>query len=381
MLWFKLSMPTAEITELFAIFAPMKTETSPRKDIAAVDAKFEAQKLSFAPVAFQCARVLRETGVLQTVAEAGPAGVSVNDIVSKTGVSEYGVRVLLDMGASLYLVDYSNNKDHFVLMKTGYFVLHDEMTRVNMDFVHDVCYEGLFHLDEAIRDEKPAGLKVFGKWKTIYEGLAELPEQVRKSWFAFDHYYSDNAFDRALEIVFEEPIKKLFDVGGNTGRFALECVKFNPDVEVTILDLPGQLKDAANTAREHGFETRIKGHEINLLDSNQPLPAGADAIWMSQFLDCFSKPEIASILQRAVAAMQPNTRLYIMETYWDRQRFEAATYSLNATSLYFTAMANGNSRMYHSKDMIELLHEAGMIVDQDVDHIGMGHTLFRCRLK
>lgn len=359
----------------------MKTELSPRKDIPAVDAKFEAQKLSFAPVAFQCARVLRETGVLQTVADAGPKGISVNDIVSMIGISEYGVRVLLDMGASLYLVDYFKDNDHFVLMKTGYFILHDEMTRVNMDFIHDVCYEGLFHLDEAIRDEKPAGLKVFGDWKTIYEGLAELPEKVRKSWFAFDHYYSDNAFNRALEIVFEEPIIKLFDVGGNTGRFALECVKFNPDVEVTILDLPGQLKDAANTAKKHGYENRIKGHEINLLDSNQPLPAGADAIWMSQFLDCFSKPEIASILERAVAAMQPDTRLYIMETYWDRQRFEAATYSLNATSLYFTAMANGNSRMYHSKDMIELVHQAGMIVDQDVDHIGMGHTLFRCRLK
>lgn len=373
--------PFAEITELFAIFALMKTELSPRKDIPAVDAKFEAQKLSFAPVAFQCARVLRETGVLQTVADAGPKGISVDDIVSKTGMSEYSVRVLLDMGASLYLVDYSKDKDHFVLMKTGYFILHDEMTRVNMDFIHDVCYEGLFHLDEAIRDEKPAGLKVFGDWKTIYEGLSELPENVRKSWFAFDHYYSDNAFNRALEIVFKEPIKKLFDVGGNTGRFALECVKFNPDVEVTILDLPGQLKDAANTAKTHGYENRIKGHEINLLDSSQPLPAGADAIWMSQFLDCFSKPEIASILQRAVAAMQPDTRLYIMETYWDRQRFEAATYSLNATSLYFTVMANGNSRMYHSKDMIELVHQAGMIVDQDVDHIGMGHTLFRCRLK
>lgn len=359
----------------------MNPQTSSRKDFSAVDAKFEAQKLSFAPVAFQCARVLRTTGILEAVAKAGPEGIAVGEIASKTGISEYGVRVLLDMGASLFLVDYHNDPDHFTLMKTGYFVLHDKMTRVNMDFTHDVCYEGLYYLEEAIREEKPAGLKVFGNWKTVYEGLAELPEQVRKSWFAFDHYYSDNAFDRALEIVFEEPIKKLFDVGGNTGRFATECVKFNPDVKVTILDLPGQLKDAAKTAREHGFENRIQGHEIDLLDAKQSMPHGADAIWMSQFLDCFSKPEIASILERAVAAMQPETRLYIMETYWDRQRFEAATYSLNATSLYFTAMANGNSRMYHSKDMIELVHQAGMIVDQDVDHIGMGHTLFRCRLR
>lgn len=355
----------------------MNTPAPTAKDLSAVDAKFEAQKLSFAPVAFQCARVLRTTGVLGAVGDSGTEGIDVPAIAAQTKVSEYGVRVLLDMAASLGLVDYKN--DGFVLLKTGYFVLHDEMTRVNMDFIHDVCYQGLFHLEEAILEEKPAGLKEFGEWDTIYEALSELPDQVRKSWFAFDHYYSDNAFDKALEIVFAQPTKHLFDVGGNTGRWALKCVQHNPDVTVTILDLPGQLKDAAQTAKENGFEDRIRGHAINLL-GNEPMPKGADAIWMSQFLDCFSKPEILSILKRAAGAMAPNTRLYIMETYWDRQRFEAATYSLNATSLYFTAMANGNSRMYHSKDMIELVHQAGLVVDQDVDHIGMGHTLFRCKL-
>lgn len=352
---------------------------SQRKDLSAVDAKFEAQKLSFAPVAFQCARVLREKGILQIISDAGKEGISVKDIHEKSGVSEYGVKVLLDMAASLYMVDYVE-QEKFVLMKTGYFVLTDKMSIVNMDFIHDVCYEGLFYLDEAIEKMEPSGLKVFGKWDTIYEALSELPDQVRKSWFAFDHFYSDNAFPKALEIVFKDKPAKLFDVGGNTGRWALECVKYDPDVEVTILDLPGQLKDAANTAKENGFEDRINGYEINLLDDELKFPEGANAIWMSQFLDCFSEDEILSILKRAKEAMSDNTRLFIMETYWDRQRFEAATYSLNATSLYFTVMANGNSRMYHSKDMIKLVHKAGLVVDQDTDDVGLGHTLFRCKL-
>ena len=80
--------------------------------------------------------------------------------------------------------------------------------------------------------------------------------------------------------------------------------------------------------------------------------------------------------------MDEDAKLYILETYWDRQRFDAASYSLNATSLYFTAIANGNSRMYHSKDMIRLVQEAGLIVEKDTDDIGMGgHTLFRCALR
>ena len=44
------------------------------------------------------------------------------------------------------------------------------------------------------------------------------------------------------------------------------------DVKITILDLPGQLNDARKNIREHGFEKRITGHPINLLDFSQDYP-------------------------------------------------------------------------------------------------------------
>ena len=65
---------------------------------------------------------------------------------------------------------------------------------------------------------------------------------VTKSWFAFDHFYSDSAFDEALKVVFRQKVKRLLDVGGNTGRWATRCVGHEADVEVTIVDLPQQLE-------------------------------------------------------------------------------------------------------------------------------------------
>lgn len=355
-------------------------KTAPQKDLSAFEAKFEAQKIAFAPITFQCALSLRNTGILKAVDEAFPEGVDVDSISQQTGISRYGVKVLLDMGASMNLVREEDGKFH--LMKTGHFIQNDRMTQVNMDFTHDVCYKGMFHLEEAIREVKPAGLKELGDWPTVYEGLAELPAQLRKSWFEFDHFYSDGSFPILLEIVFADKPKKLFDAGGNTGKWAILCAQHDPDVQVTILDLPGQLKDAMKNAADKGLQNRIDGYEINMLDDAQPFPKGADVIWMSQFLDCFSEEEILSILKRAAASMDRDASLYILETYWDRQKFEAASYSLNATSLYFTAIANGNSRMYHSKDMIRLVQEAGLVVEKDIDDIGMGgHTLFRCGLR
>lgn len=96
---------------------------------------------------------------------------------------------------------------------------------------------------------------------------------------------------------------------------------------------------------------------------------------MSQFLDCFSHDEIVALLRRIRRSMKPGARLCILELFWDRQPFEAASFSLNATSLYFTCLANGNSRFYHSKELYQCLREAEFHVEADHDISGPGHTL------
>ena len=48
------------------------------------------------------------------------------------------------------------------------------------------------------------------------------------------------------------------------------------------------------------------------------------------------------------------------------------------TSLYFTAMANGNSKMYYSEDLTRLIEKAGMKVDRIIDGIGQGHNILIC---
>lgn len=78
--------------------------------------------------------------------------------------------------------------------------------------------------------------------------------------------------------------------------------------------------------------------------------------------------------------MTPETSLFILETYWDRQRFAAASLCLHGTSLYFTALANGNSKMYHSEEMKACVADAGLKVVRQIDGIGTGHTLIECQL-
>ena len=130
-----------------------------------------------------------------------------------------------------------------------------------------------------------------------------------------------------------------------------------------------------------GYSDRISCKPMNLLDHSIPFPGGADMIWMSQFLDCFSQEDILQLLLRSKKAMSSDTSLYILELFWDKQKFEASTYCLHATSLYFTNIANGCSQMYHSDDMIQLIEKAGLVIDDTYEDVGVSHTLLKCKVK
>jgi hypothetical protein len=350
----------------------------------ALEAKFEAQKLAFGPMMFQAARVLRDCGALEHLKEQGKKGATPAQLhQALPHLSVYACRLLLEAGLAAGMVMLEDD-ERYVMTKTGFFVLTDPMTRVNMDFVHDVCYRGMFELDAAVAQGRPAGLSSLegtaGK-STVYEALEGLSPRVRESWFAFEHHYSESVFDAVLPRVFEVPPSRLLDVGGNTGKWAALCCAFDESVRVTICDHPGQLADARRHLERQGLGERVDGHAIDFLDQEQALPPGHDTIWMSQFLDCFGEDEIISILRRAAAVMDASTRLFILETFWDHQRHEAARYSVINTSLYFAAIANGNSKMLHSERMLYCLREAGLAVEHQERDIGVSHTLLSCRLE
>lgn len=336
-------------------------------NIRAVDAKFEAQKIAFAPMCYQAVRTMLELGMMQAINDAGDAGITRKELAEKAKISEYGAGVLCEMALGMNVIKLSQDseagyadKEKFVIGKIGWMLLEDDLTKVNFWFTNDICYEGAWKLKESIINGKPEGLKVFGdQWTTVYEALSTLPDKPKKSWFEFDHFYSDIAFPEALPIVFAEKPKTMLDIGGNTGKWSLACCRYNPDVKMTIVDLPGQANVAKKNAAEAGFADRIDFSMGNVLDDTTKLPENPDAVWMSQFLDCFSLKQITKILKKVYEAATPETNVFVLEPLWDKQRFEASSYSLQATSLYFTCIANGNSKMYRYEELVNAIGEAG----------------------
>jgi hypothetical protein len=347
---------------------------SPEKQ-SAFAARFEAQKIAFGPVVFQCVRYAWKRGMLQALGDAGSEGLTVEQLAASEKWSAYVLKLVLETCLSAGVVYLKDG--HYVLDKAGYCILTDAITQININFTHDVCYQGLFELEQSLDQEKPIGLAHLGSWATIYEGLSALPEPAKTSWFDFDHFYSDTSFPSIMPDVFASAPKRIMDIGANTGKFSYAALSYNAEAQLHLVDLPVQLKVAEENLRAQELHQRAHFHPTNLLDQAAPLPANMDLIWMSQFLSCFSEAAIASILQRVAQALVPNGQVLIMDTFWDRQQYDIAAYCLINTSPYFTAMASGNSKIYESGDYIRLAEAAGLKLLTARDGIGYCHSLLR----
>jgi 2-polyprenyl-3-methyl-5-hydroxy-6-metoxy-1,4-benzoquinol methylase len=344
---------------------------------SALEAQYAAQKIAFAPIIFQVAKSMRDLGILETLYIHDKEGLTLDEISQKVNISKYGVKTLLETSLSADIVKISKKK--YTITKTGYFLLKDKMTNINMNYNHYVNYQGLYYLEESIKEEKALGLKVFGEWETIYPALSSLPKDAQESWFTFDHYYSDSSFEEAIEILLKNKPKTLLDIGGNTGKFSMQLAQKATDMSITICDLPEQIVLAKENIQKAGLENNIHLIAQNILDETKAIPTGYDIIWMSQFLDCFKEEDIISLLKRIKQSLTEDALIYIMEPLWDKQRFETSAYCIINTSPYFTAMANGYSKMFNSQDMLEYIQLAGLEVVEEIDNIGICQSIIICK--
>jgi SAM-dependent methyltransferase len=338
-----------------------------------------AHRIAFSPLTFQAARIALSRGLLREVSATKSTGARAEDVAVATGVTRYAARVLLEGCLALDLVavvDEATDGLRFRLTPSGRVFLRDPLVAVNLNFVHDVCFQGAFDLERSLEEGRPAGLAALGPWGTIYEGLSALPPRTQKSWFDLDHGYSDGAFPLVLPQVLSTKPRTLLDVGGNTGRWAVLATQADPDLQITILDHPGQLEKALANAAANGVGERVRGIPVDLLDPTVVFPTGFDVVWMSQFLDCFPETDIVRLLERGREALAPGGRLYILESFWDEQTNEVGRNIVASLSLYFSCIANGTSRMYHSDDFRDCVRKAGLRLTEERRF--EKHTLFVC---
>ena len=110
-----------------------------RDQLSAREAQRLAEFIAFGPVVFQVARLMLKWGILDLLRDSNE-GLTRQDIVKATDQTDYAVKVLLESSLTMGLLLINPETERYSISKVGWFLLNDKLTRVNLNFNHDVNY-------------------------------------------------------------------------------------------------------------------------------------------------------------------------------------------------------------------------------------------------
>lgn len=115
-------------------------------------------------------------------------------------------------------------------------------------------------------------------------------------------------------------------LGEGPGRFLVELLRTNPDVEVTCVESsPLMIKEALRAMKRNGLDgTRVTFKQMNTL-TWQPPRAVFDLVATNFFLDCFRRDELETLVAKVTASTTDDAQwlladFRVPERGWQRWR-------------------------------------------------------------
>jgi predicted O-methyltransferase YrrM len=150
--------------------------------------------------------------------------------------------------------------------------------------------------------------------------------------------------------------KKLIDVGGGPGTYAVYFCRQNPELKATILDLPTTAPFAEKIVRQYGLEERIDfiGGDF-LADA---LPKGRDVAWLSQVLHGETPADAMKLMRNAAACLEPGGLLCVQEFVLDDDRSGPAHAALFALNML---VGTEGGQTYTTRELADMMRAAGVV--------------------
>lgn len=146
----------------------------------------------------------------------------------------------------------------------------------------------------------------------------------------------------------------LVDLAGGTGLYAIAYLLRHPDLRAAVVDRPEVLKVAGEMAAAHGVDDRLDLRPGDMF--RDPLPAGTDAILLSNVLHDWDVPECRSLVRRCAEALPAGGTLLIHDVFLDDDLGGPLPIALYSAALF--ALTEG--RAYSAAEYRSWLVEAGL---------------------
>ncbi len=149
--------------------------------------------------------------------------------------------------------------------------------------------------------------------------------------------------------------RRLLDLGGGPGTYAIHFCRQNPQLQAVVFDLPTTRPFAEQTLDRFGLAGRIRFEAGDF--QSDPLPGPFDVAWLSHVLHGQGTRGSANLLEKAVAALEPGGALLVQEFILEADRAAPlfpALFSLNML------LMTPEGQAYSEPELRALLHGAGL---------------------
>ncbi|WP_199739363.1 methyltransferase [Streptomyces klenkii] len=312
--------------------------------------------------AFKTLAAAHELGLFAVLDELGSA--TVGQVAAKLEIADRPARMLLTGCAALGLVEveagegeggaFANSamaEAYLVPSRPYYFGGWVRMLDRRL-------YPGWGRLDEALRTNAPTTWDPRTQ-ESLFSG--EDPALLETFWQAMYSLSSSTArgLARAADL---GAYRRLLDVGGGSGAYAIELCRAYPGLRATVFDLPHVCPIAAGRAAEAGLSERIAVHPGDFL--NDPaLPQGHDLILLSMVLHDWDEPTGRALLAKCHAALPPGGAVVISELMVDDDRSGPAAAALMGLNMLVETVGGEN---YTAAEYGRWLTDTGFEQPRDV---------------
>lgn len=147
--------------------------------------------------------------------------------------------------------------------------------------------------------------------------------------------------------------RRILDVGGGEGAFALALADHAPQAQITVFDLPAVAARAAARFADSPHAARLEavGGDFRA----DPLPGGADLITLVRVLHDHEDERVMALLRAARAAIAPGGRIAVIEPMADA----GGAKPVGDAYFGFYLMAMGSGRARRPSEIVALLQQAG----------------------
>ncbi len=171
---------------------------------------------------------------------------------------------------------------------------------------------------------------------------------------------SHKGFEATLELVAKHPgfekAKKLLDLGGGHGLYAIALKRLRPELEATIFDLPHTEEVMQEYARQYGATVAFYAGDFYV----DELPKDQDLILA---FDVFYGPpaKTKEVLGRVYRSLRPGGYLFTKHWFLNDTRTQPERAAFFALML---ALGNPAAHVCTCREMAEMLAEVGLAVEK-----------------